>query len=87
MSLAYVKYTAAGALQDLLIALAGPLVNVGLAVALAILYVYTPLKEKFSVKFAYFVMLVPTLMAVISNSIPISGTDGYLVLKSLSALF
>jgi Zn-dependent protease len=85
--LAYVTYSvSASAIQDLIIALAGPLVNVLLAILIAVAYMYTPLKDRVSVQLAYFVLLIPTLIAIVSNFIPIAGTDGYLMLKAISSL-
>ena len=86
--LAYVSYTvSSSSLQDFLIAGAGPLVNILMAILLAVMYAYTPLKERLSVKMAYFIVFIPTILAVVSNLIPMAGTDGYLILKALSVLF
>jgi len=86
--LAYVTYSiSASAIQDFIVALAGPIVNILLAILIAIAYMYTPLKERVSVQLAYFVLLVPTLIAIVSNLIPVAGTDGYLMFKAISSLF
>lgn len=63
---------------DFLIALAGPLANVLLVLGLAIAYFKVP-KTKGTLRLAILMLLIPSVISVLSNLLPVAGTDGGIV--------
>lgn len=89
------KYVAAGAayttystiypgvsFQDVLIAVAGPLVNAILVLAAFAVYLFSP-KHKDLIKFGLLIFVLVSLISLAVNIIPLGATDGSVILSYL----
>ena len=69
--------------QDGIIALAGPLINLGFALAICGVYLAIPKQKRtFPVQACFAMMLVPSFLSFIINMLPIGASDGAIVLAS-----
>ena len=77
----FTTYKASGMLSnDILIALAGPLVNLAITAALIGTYFAIP-KEKrtFNMSLLFIVLIVPSLISFAANLMPLPATDGSMI--------
>ena len=63
---------------DFMIALAGPVANLLIVLALVCLYFKIP-KQKQILRLAVIMLLIPSIVSVLSNIIPAAGTDGGII--------
>jgi hypothetical protein len=77
----FTTYSAGTPHAEWLVALAGPLANLLIAIGLAVLYFKVPKQKKYT-RLVIIMLMIPAILSFVSNMIPSAGSDGVRILQN-----
>ncbi len=78
----FTTYVAGTPHAEWLVALAGPIANLLIAIGLVVLYFKVPKHKKYT-RLVILMLIIPAILSFMSNMIPSAGSDGAAILQNL----
>jgi membrane-associated protease RseP (regulator of RpoE activity) len=77
----FTTYNSGSVQHDVLVAAAGPMINLALALGLAVVYMKLPKKRKYA-RLVVLMLLIPAILSFVANIIPTAGSDGSVLIQN-----